>query len=172
MIERTLRIGVNAITTVMGVMAGIALLYLIFGSAIDVLMRLALGWGFPQILEYGEVVLVALVYLSLAQTQRNNGHVSVEIVTNMLPPRIAASVEILGLLVVVGVLTLVTDRAFDIALKSYAQGEYRLGMSKALIWPVRFVLVGGLVLLIGQMLMRMVSLLRVACGFEPARTHP
>lgn len=172
MILHLARKGVDALAIAMGVLAGFALLYLIFGSASDVLLRLALGWGFPGILEYSEVVLVSMVYFSLAMTQLHDGHVSVEIVTNRLSPRWAAAVECFGLLIVVGVLSLVADRALAVAWQSYAQGEYRLGMSKALIWPVRFVIVTGLVALVLQLLLRIVALIRVASGLDAAAPRP
>jgi len=171
MIVRFLRHAIDTVTTVMGVLAGLCLIYLIFGTTIDILMRRSLGWGYPAILEYAEVVMVAMIYFSLAQTQRLDGHVSVEMVTRMLPQRLAAAIEILGLLIVCAVLVLIADRALDIAWRSWAQGEYRLGMSKALIWPVRFIIVLGLAMLVAQLGLRMLDCLRVLTG-RPPETPP
>lgn len=157
-IRRTIEI----LTTVLGVFAGIGLLYLIFGTALDILLRHATGRGFPAIIEYAEVVMVVMVYFSLAQTQRNDGHVASEMVAQHLPTRMRTTLEALGLAWVSAVLILVIVQAAEIAWDSYQRGEYRLGLSRAIVWPARIAIVVGLAALLGQIVVRVFGLLIVA----------
>ena len=140
--------------------AGLCVLFLVFGTTYDVLQRGITGRGIPGIIEYAEIFLIALVYLSIANTQRIGGHVSSTIVSDRLPARISIIGEILGLLLVSVIIFPVIQRAYTIAVASYVDKEYRLGSAAVTLWPSRAAMALGLLMLVVQVLLHIARLVR------------
>ena len=145
---------IQTVGAVLGIVAGLLLFYLIIGIGLDVTLRAVTGRGIPSVAEYADIVLVGLVYLSLARTQADGGHVASELVAMRLPPRLRVALELLGLIVVLGFLAGLTWFALETAIGSYQRGEYRLGLTGALIWPARWAIVVGLIAWQLQLLVR------------------
>lgn len=142
---------VERVSRALAVIAG-AILVFITGSVVaDVAFRTLRGQGLPQVVEYSEVLLVALIFLSFAETQRKRGHVGIELVAVRLPERIRVAVEFVGMVVVIAVLIPVTWESATLAFESYVQGEFRFGLVRTPVWPSRAAITIGLVALIGQL---------------------
>lgn len=158
---------IDVMTTVLGVIAFMCMLYLILGTAIDVAQRAVTGRGIPGVIEYAEIILVVLVFFSLAHTQRIGGHVSSGLLARQLAPRPRAIIEAVGLVVVMVFLVFVVWQAGVVAYESYLRGEYRLGLTRALIWPGRWAIAIGLAALILQQGLRVGVLINAAVkGFD------
>lgn len=149
---------IDGISIFLGIIAGGLLFYLIFGIGIDVFLRAVTGRGIPAVAEYADIVLVGLVYLSLARTQMDGGHVASDLVAMRLPFRARIMSELLGMLAVLAVLAAVTWYATSVAITSFERGEYRLGLTGALIWPARWAIVVGLVAWQLQLFLRVIRL--------------
>lgn len=82
--------------------------------------------------------MVALTFLPLAAVERGGGHISVELLTQALPPRWRDRLAVLSLLVscaffgVLGAITLGT------AIEKFHIGEYVMGTLQLQVWPSRF----------------------------------
>ena len=151
---------IEFLAEILGLIGGIFLFALIFGIGIDVTLRGITGRGIPAIAEYADVFLVALVYLSLPYTQATGGHVVVEMALRNIPVRLASFLELVGILVVIAVLLAVNYYVLQVAIRSYYRGEYRLGLTGALIWPARWAIVFGLLSWKLGLLLRMTDLIR------------
>ncbi|WP_255545967.1 MULTISPECIES: TRAP transporter small permease [unclassified Nesterenkonia] len=112
---------------------------------VDVLARNALGSSVPGLLEMSESALVATVFLGLAYTGTTNSHVSVDLLTEKLPRRmarkIAGVVWLLGSLMV----TWFIYASFERAMESTASGEITVGLMDWPLWPARWLIVIGYV---------------------------
>lgn len=140
-----MRSAIEGISNLLGIVGGALLVYLVLGIGLDVILRNATGRGIPSIAEYGDIALVGLVYLSLARTHYDGGHVSSDLVVNRLPPRAGYVIELVGTVAVLIVLAAVTIYTAQIAYDSFLRGEYRLGLANALVWPARWAIVFGLI---------------------------
>nr|WP_301289600.1 TRAP transporter small permease subunit [Natronocella acetinitrilica] len=130
------------------------------GIGTDITLRTITGRGIPSVAEYADIVLVGLVYLSLARTQFDGGHVASGLVAMHMPPRLRCIVELVGMLFVLAVLAGVTWYTGQIAYESYLRGEYRLGLTGALVWPARWAIVIGLIAWQLQLWLRVGDLVR------------
>lgn len=162
------RRAVSAVAIGMNVLAGAALLYLILSAAADVAFRTLTGRGIPGSIEYGEVVLVMLAFLSLARTQQKDGHVAVDLVTSRLSRRSAAALELLGMTVALVFLIWMTWASYEQAVVSVERGEYRFGTVSAPVWPARVAIAASLLALVGVITVHLVRLATVVMGREAA----
>lgn len=149
---------IGALASVLGLLAGALLLFLVVGISFDVAQRALTGRGIPEIAEYADIVLVGLVYLGLARTQAEGGHVASDLVAVRLSPRLRFALEFAGLAVVLVLLAGVTWYAFEDAIESYLRDEYRLGLAEARIWPARWAIVVGLIAWQLQLFLRLADL--------------
>ena len=79
----------------LGMGANLALLLIMFGVSADAILRYALDRPITGTLEGVELLLVFAVFLSLARTQAERGHIAVDIITERLSGRPRAALEAL-----------------------------------------------------------------------------
>ncbi len=123
--------------------AGALIMALIAITVADVAWRNLSGRSIPGVYEYSEVILVSVVFLSLAWTQKTDAHVSIDLVTRALPPGLARLVHALGLAVALTVLSWMTSASAGAAWESWETGEYRIGLSQVPVWPARLAVCFG-----------------------------
>lgn len=127
-----------------GVFAGALVLVLMALTVVDVTARKLAGQGIPGVIEYAEILLVMVVFFSLASGQVGGVHVKTSVLTSRLGPRARRWVHyppaVLGMAVVA---TMIVISAFA-AWQSYQSGEYRFGLAQVPIWPARAAVTIGL----------------------------
>lgn len=122
----------------MGHGATIALAFLVLTAVVDVVSRAATGHStFYGLLEYGEIALVALVFLSMARTELDDGHVSSSLLTDRLARDKVAFVRGLGLIAISGALIWAAVVAGHVAWHSFETNETRFGLVRIPLWPAR-----------------------------------
>lgn len=141
-------------------LAGALIMGLILLTVADVAWRNLDGHSIPGVYEYSEVILVAIVFLSLAWTQKIGQHVSIDLVTRALPPRGERIVRAIGCLVALAILTWMAFASIEAASDSWATGEYRIGLSEVPVWPARFAVAIGLCALVLQLAVGLLDLLK------------
>jgi TRAP-type C4-dicarboxylate transport system permease small subunit len=161
---------IDAISRLLSLIAGVAILYIMVITIADVTRRNVLdGRSIPAAVEYAEVLLVAIAYLSLAFAQRQGGHIAVGLLTDRLPTRVAASMRLVAGLFGTAILTWAMVATWQLGLQSMDRGEYRQGLIGVPIWPVRLIIPIGLGLLILQF---MFNLLEQASAIWSGMTPP
>ncbi|WP_161958547.1 TRAP transporter small permease subunit [Ornithinimicrobium cavernae] len=141
-------------------LAGASILVLMLMTVADVAFRKSTGAGIPGTLEYTEVFLVASVYLGVAQSERTGMNVRTSVLTSRLNPRHAQWLRVAGgALCVVTLLALLYATGIR-AVDSFQQSEFRFGLVHVTIWPVRIILLLGLVLYFLQFLRSYISEVR------------
>lgn len=113
----------------------------------DITGRYVFNSPVPMAYEVGSFMLVFIVFLALASTQRAGAHIRVEFLTLRLPPRARACLDILayglGLLVYVTILW----RGFGWAWTSWQVGDYVAGLINIPRYPSQFVVPLGAAIL-------------------------
>lgn len=124
------------------IMAGISVFLMMVQVTVDVALRALFGTGIPgtlTIVSYYYMVIAAFVPLAFAELRR--AHIQMELVSDMLPKRVARSLNGWQL-VPVGLLTGgLAWRGFDEALKQMARGVSQVqGVTSIPTWPATFAL--------------------------------
>ncbi len=133
-----------------------ALLLIMFGVSADALLRYALNRPLTGTLEGVELLLVFAVFLGLARTQAERGHIAVGIVTERLSGRPRAALEALTALLGLALFAAVTWATGAMALRSWRMGEYSAGLIAFPIYPSRALVALGSLLLALQLLLELV----------------
>ncbi|MBJ3778037.1 TRAP transporter small permease subunit [Acuticoccus mangrovi] len=144
---------------VAGSFAGIVTFLMMLLVVANVLLRSIADAPIDGTLELTQSALVILIFLSLALTQYEGGHIHVVILTQRLPARLRTAVRFLAMVLGLVFFAWATKGAFDFALRSYTINEQEWGAIRFPIWPVKFVVFVGLLALAIQFLIDAVGVL-------------
>jgi TRAP-type C4-dicarboxylate transport system permease small subunit len=103
-------------------------------------------------LEITESLLVLIIFLSLGLTQYDGGHIRVTLLTRRLPPAHARIATVLSMLIGAAFFAWCAYAAWNFALQSYSFNEYEWGTVVFPLYPVKFVVFLGILLLAIQFL--------------------
>lgn len=145
----------------LGVLAAGALVVLMLATVVDVIVRWISRSSVPGMLEVAETALVTSVFLGLAWTSMQGGHVAVTIVTDRLRPRMARVVSSLIWFLNAGMLAWLTYASVLRAMLSTNLNETRFGLVQWSVWPLRWIIAVGLLL---WTVVAVVNLVRVLGG--------
>ena len=104
-------------------------------------------------LEITESLLVLTIFLSLALTQYDGGHIRVNLVTRRLPEAVARGLTVVSMLIGAGFFTWCGYAAWIFAAQSYSFNEQEWGEVVFPLWPMKFVVFFGIALLAIQFLL-------------------
>lgn len=131
-------------SAVLGVIAAGALVVLMLATVIDVIVRFVARASVPGMLEVAESALVTSVFLGLAWTSMQGGHVAVSIVTDRLRPALARAVSVVVWVLNAGLLAWLTYASITRAFQATTRNETRFGLVQWPVWPLRWVIAIGL----------------------------
>lgn len=157
--SKSLRIfaaSVYFLAIVAGLLASLSLIILMFGGALDAILRSLGSSGLRGLIEYGEVLLVILAFLGLGRAEQRASHVRLDLVLSRVPPRAAAVAEGSGLAIVLALLLLMVYATGQAAIDSIVSGEVRVGIQSVNVWP------GRLSVTIGTAVVALVLSVRIA----------
>ena len=128
------------------VSAAFVLLLMILVVA-DITGRYVFNRPVPMAYEFGSFMLVFIVFLALASTQRAGAHIRVEFVTLRLPPRARVCLDILAYCLGILVYATILWRGFGWAWTSWQVGDYVAGLINIPRYPSQFVVPLGAAIL-------------------------
>jgi len=161
-----MRNAIDMLSRLLGLCSGVCIAALIALTIADVAWRNLQGQSVPGVYEYSEVILVATVFLSLAWTQKINGHVSIDLFVDMLPARASHWVQAIGLAIALAVLCWMLTASARTAWHSLLSGEYRFGLAQVPVWPARVTVTVGVAMLVLQVALSLFDNLRWALGAQ------
>ncbi len=100
--------------------------------------------------EAGEVLLVFIVFLGLAYSQYNKGHIRIELLTSRLPDRLKPLADMLTHAVGFAMFAVIFYETGRYSLESFRIKEVAMGMVYVPVWPARFAVPIGCFLLLIQ----------------------
>lgn len=143
---------------VLSLVAVIGIVFLMLATGVDVLWRSTLGTPIPGVQDYSAIALAIVVFAGIAEGQRKGSHVHFELIDKYLPRRVLIAVTIIGYIGVLVFLSVFFLETLELAMKSIATNEYRLGIVKAPMWPARLAMPIGLAMLMYVMVMQVISM--------------
>ncbi|MDF2368523.1 TRAP transporter small permease [Sneathiella sp.] len=142
----------DRVTASFSLLAGVALVFMLLQISVDVfskyLFNTPLLWTMDVVASY---MMVAIVFIPLAEVERENSHIRVELLTQGLSSLWHRIVIIFSTLISIFYFTLLTWQTWLDAVDKYKIGEYVMGEAQVTVWPGRFFLpigYGALLLLL------------------------
>jgi len=126
--------------------------------AVDVLTR-ALFTPLQEVASIAVFVMMAVIYLGLANTEQLDGHVGVDLLENMFPPVVKRANTIIRYIVEIVVLAVVLYFVIDNSVDSYVRGEALSGTKMLPIWPAKFAMSFGLIFFWIQIVLNFIKVL-------------
>ncbi len=96
-----------------------------------------LGQAIPGIYESAELLMVAIVFLGLAYTQSQHGHVRMELLVIRLSPRWRNTLEVFTLLLSLGLFVIITYKSWGNAYQSWQMKDVTMGLIDWPVWPAK-----------------------------------
>lgn len=165
--EGLARRAVHFISRTLGIIAVVVILVMMVATVADVSRRYFAGSPIPGVTEAGEVIMVLAVFLGIAYTESRGAHVRVTIVLEMLPPRVAAIINSLAMLLVLALLAWMVWVTTGRALEAIEVNEVRFGLVKIPVWPGRIAIAVGLAAYFLEALLRLYDSVRQAFAEKP-----
>ena len=120
-------------------------------TMLDVLSRHLLHRPIPGVIELNEVLMVGIVFLGLGMAQKEKSHIRAELFVSRLPPKLQRLFDIFALILSTCFWVVLLSQALPRAWESYLTGEYREGLIKFPVWPARWALAIGLLIICLQL---------------------
>jgi TRAP-type C4-dicarboxylate transport system permease small subunit len=156
-----------------GLISQIATFVMMLLVVINVLGRYLINKPLTGTLEFTESLLVLIIFLSVALTQYDGGHIRVNLITRRLPKAWARVLTVISMLCGAAFFTWCGYAAWVFAAQSYSFGEQEWGEVVFPLWPMKFVVFFGIVLLAIQFLLDAIAetMMPIASDNEQAMEH-
>ena len=118
----------------------------------DIFGRKVLNNPVPMSYEVGAFMLVFIVFMGLAYSQRQKAHIRVEILTLRMPPKGRAIMDLFAYTLGILIYGAIFYETFKWSYHSFEIGEYVAGLINIPKWPSQFAMVFGAILLSLQFL--------------------
>lgn len=131
------------------VSATVVLILMVLVSA-DVTGRYVFNTPVPMTYEVGSFMLVFIVFLGMAYTQRMGAHIRVEFLTLRMPPKARASFNLLAFTLGILLYGAIFYQGFKWSYEAFQIGEYVAGLVNIPKWPSMFAVPFGALLMAFQ----------------------
>ena len=132
---------------VMMAISAVIVLFDALAVTIDVLIRYAFTKTYAGLFEITEYSLLWMTFLGTTWILRNNGHVRVDLVIDMLPQKPKAILNAIGSILSVFLLLALTYYSAKLTLHDYRTSFTLSGILRPLKWPIEIIIPFGFLLL-------------------------
>ena len=136
-----------------GLISAVATFVMMVLVVANILGRYLFNKPLDGTLEFTESLLVLIIFLSLALTQYDGGHIRVTLLTRRLPKAAAKAATVFCMLAGAAFFTWCAYAAWRFAAQSFSFKEQEWGTIVFPLWPVKFVVFAGILLLAIQFLL-------------------
>ena len=126
--------------------------FMIIITIMDIVSRHLLKLPVPGVIELNEVLMVGIVFLGLGMAQKEKSHIRAELFVSRLSSLWRKRSDIFALIFSTCFWTILLIKAVPKAWHSFMIGEYREGLIKFPIWPARWALAIGILIMCLQLL--------------------
>ena len=138
--------------TIMTIVSGVLILLDALFVTIDVLMRYAFSITYIGIFELTEYSLLWMTFMGAAYIMRNNGHVRVDAVINLLNPKNGAILNMIASVISLCILMVVTFYSAKLTLHDFQTDFTLSGVLRPVKWPIEIIIPIGFFMLFLQVL--------------------
>lgn len=151
--------GVAVLSRWATILGGIAIVLMMLHVSADVIARYVFNTSLPGTLTMVTYYyMIFATFLPLALAEKRRSHISVEVLTEMLPTRARLHLQGWIMLLTAVVMGLLAWRSFDAAIKAAKLGVTQVqGNVNIPVWPAYFVLPVGASLMAAILLLRVLS---------------
>lgn len=137
----------------MAVISGLTILFMMLSSTIDATARYLLNRPLAGVLESNEAALVICVFMGLAWTQIERGHIRVMVLYHRLSPRAKSYMNLIVWVIALVFVAILMRQTGIGALESFSTREFRWGSVQMPIWWVKALIPFGCGMLAIQLLL-------------------
>lgn len=138
---------VGKLSALLAMLAAVATLVMMVTMIADVVNRLMGNGSLKGAYELSAMLLVVIVFLGFAYSERTETNVRVTLGTSRMPYPVARVFRLVGGFVSVVVVAIFTRATWDQALVSIDRGEFTQGIIDFPVWPTKLVIAIGFTLL-------------------------
>lgn len=138
---------VIAVSRVFGIIAALAVVVMMLAIVLDVVTRWVTGASLPAMVEISETSLVVSIFLGLSWAAVTGAHVSVSLVTDRLGKVAGRVTALIAWMLCTVMAAWYTWGTAHRALSSIERNEIRMGLVHWPIWPLRWVIAVGFLIL-------------------------
>ena len=149
--------GIGRIQVITGLVSAGLIWLMMFMIVADIILRAAFNIPLPSTVEISESAMVFIAFLAFGYTEATGGHIRVDILASRLPERAASWLNILGCLVGIFFYGLILWDTGQHAIQSWHVREFMTGQLPLPVYPAKFMVPLGCVLLIVQFLVGLVK---------------
>lgn len=146
---------------------GAGMLLAMFLGTADVAGTQFLGQPVPGALELTESTMVLIVFGALAYAQIRDGHIRVELLYTRMSARTRVGMDIIAHIAALVFFALLLWQAIGEALFSWQIREAAVGLIRFPLYPARWILVAGTILMLAQLVLDVIRDARRLAGREP-----
>lgn len=146
---------IGAISRVAALVSAVAIIAMMFLMVGDVVLRLQTGQPIPGAFETVQVLVVLIVFLGLAHSERGGHTIRVTVLTSVLPPGPAEGVRMVGRFLTVAIAVWLTYATALHALDSFQRGEFTRALVDFPVWPAKALVFVGCALLTLELLLNL-----------------
>ena len=147
---------ISRIEQVLVVVAQIFVLLLMLVTVANIITRF-LGYPIVGAFEASVLMLVFILYLGLAYTQSQHGHVNVDLVIILLPSKVKEILALICLMIALAILSLMLWRTSLVGIKSFQIREYLPGLIPFPVWPGKLAVPFGIFFFVLQIIVELVQ---------------
>ena len=147
-----IRDGFGQVLKILCLIAGCSLLGVMILVVVNALLRYLFNAPIAGTLELTEGALPIIVFLSLALTQYEGGHIRVVLLTRKLPLKARRVSIVVAMLLGATLFAWATYAGWQLTAKSIAIGEIQRGSIRYPLWPIKGTIAFGMALLTLQFL--------------------
>ena len=169
---------IDAVTGFLGRNVKWAIFAAILVSAGNAVLRKAFGIGSNAWLELQWLLFGAAFMLAAAYALQKNAHVRIDVVSSRLSKRTRDVIDLLGHILILAPFSgIVLWLSWPYFLESYVQGEVSSNAGGLPVWPAKFLIFAGFLLLFAQMISEVIKRIAVLSGViadpvaEPVHGH-
>lgn len=155
----------------LGIFSGIVLLSILALMSAEVVFRYALNKPILGTVEISSYLLVIFCFTGMAFTQSQKGHISLELVTQRLSPGINHLLRIVTSVLSLTIFAVITWQTSLAFWKSWEIQEVRWGALPLPVWPVKFMVAFGSLVLCFQLVINLVDEFCGARQIQRRRSH-
>ncbi len=149
--------GYGAVLYALGLIAGLMCFLMMAIVSINVIGRYLFNVPLSGAFEATQSMLTVMVFFSMALTQYHGGHIRVVVLTRRMPEKVRRALNVAMLGAGAILFGLASFATFHFAMESYSVNEQEWGSIRYPIYPIKFVVFAGLVLLTIQFALDMIK---------------
>ncbi|MDG1936120.1 MAG: TRAP transporter small permease [Paracoccaceae bacterium] len=140
-------------------LSGVAMLLMMSIGALDIITTFIFSRPIPATFEFIETMIVVVAFFAIPLAQSRRAHIRVELLYNFMPKPLKFSSDLLGFLLSAIFYALIANYGWRAVVISFDQNEIVPGIINFPLWPARFALFVGAMMMTIQCLGDLIGLL-------------